>query len=54
MVYIPSVRIIIQMYKPNLSEVSIFLLWAISTVVTQHTVIITNENRYLIISRIIS
>lgn len=43
-----------QIYRPNLSIVSMFLLVAITMVVIQQTAIITNENRYLIISRIIS
>lgn len=53
MTYIPSVRIIMQMYNPNLSSVSMLWLLAMNTVVTQQTVMITNENRYLMISKII-
>ncbi|HYF96940.1 MAG TPA: hypothetical protein VD947_02765 [Patescibacteria group bacterium] len=43
-----------QTYKPNLSLVSRFELDEIIIVVTQQTVIIIRENRYLILSRIIS
>jgi len=45
---------IMQTYKPNLSLVSRFELDEIIIVVTQQTVIIIRENRYLILSRIIS